>query len=146
MPQRNAQFDIGHHDPHRDSVPLRVVVLALLAAPTAWLLQLNANSAIAGLSCLTDAGVARLAWGSGTTRTVIVAVNLAALALGLAGLAASAWALRRTRHRPGAGGVMEAGEGRTRLLVVWGFWIGILFLIAIGANTIAAFWRGMCPA
>ena len=40
---------------------------------------------------------------------------------------------------------MKAGESRTRLLAIRGIWTSVLFVIAIGAHTIAVFWRDTCP-
>jgi hypothetical protein len=77
---------------------------------------------------------------------LLPAVNLAALiGAGLA-LALGVRNLRRTRHEhdAGSGGVMDAGEGRTRFLSIWGIWIGVLFIVAIAFNTIAVFWIGLC--
>ena len=141
-----AQFDIGHPAPDRDRVSLWLLFFGLLAGPVAWSLQLNANAAVAGLACLTTHGAAAPAIGSESTSIRIVVVNLVALAIGLSALGVSLACLRRTRHLEHAGGVMEAGEGRSRLLSIWGIWTSVLFLLAIGANTISVFWRGLCPA
>ena len=141
MAERNeAQFDIGHPAPDRGRVSLWPVFFGLLAAPVAWSLQLSANATVAGLACLTGAGSFE------TASISIVVVNLVALAIGLSAFGVSIACLRRTRHLDHTGGVMEAGEGRSRFLSVWGIWTSVLFLLAIGANTISVFWRGLCPA
>lgn len=77
----------------------------------------------------------------------IIAINLAAIAVALLALAVSLRSVRRTRHDSfdRKGGIMQTGEGRTRFLSVWAVWISALFLLAIGANTVAVFWRGLCP-
>ena len=40
--------------------------------------------------------------------------------------------------------MMDAGEGRTRFLAIWGIWIGLVFMLAIAFNTISVFWAGLC--
>jgi hypothetical protein len=56
--------------------------------------------------------------------------------------------LRRTgrEHADGSGGMMDAGEGRTRFLAIWGIWIGVVFMLGIAFNTISVFWAGLCNA
>jgi hypothetical protein len=155
MAPREQTFDVGHPSPDRGAVSGREIFVGLFAAPVAWSLQLSANAAVAGLACIGETGSASGATGSGAAATgsgaaalAIAIVNLLAVALALAGLAVSMRSLRRTRGEmvERSGGVMQAGEGRTRFLSVWGVWASGLFLIATGANTIAVFWRGLCPA
>ena len=144
--RKEAAFDIGHPAPDRDAVSLWTVAFGIVGAPLAWSLQLSANSAIAGLACLTDTGAA-LGSGSELTAVSVIVINLAAVALGVVAFIVSLHTSRKTRHTgfERSGGVMRTGEGRTRFLAVWGIWTSILFLVAIGANTIAVFWRGLCP-
>jgi hypothetical protein len=139
----DATFDIGHPAPDRGRVGLGVLMLALLGAPAAWSLQHLALCAIASVACsgeLEGAPGADQAWLS----WVLPLINLGALlAAGLA-TALAARILRRTRHEFGAGGVMDAGEGRTRFLAIWGIWLGTVFMLAIAFNTISVFWAGLC--
>ncbi|MGQ9366397.1 hypothetical protein [Azospirillum sp. ST 5-10] len=146
MAQHGARFDIGHPAPERHKAGPWLLFVTLFGAPLAWTLQLLVNSSIAGLACLTGTGaradVARWAWAD----PVIVAVNLVALvAAGVAFLVALR-SLRLTHgeeaHR--SGGVMDAGEGRTRVLAIWGLWSSVLFFLAIAANTVSVFWGGLC--
>jgi hypothetical protein len=57
------------------------------------------------------------------------------------GLASHACFPRRTRGAVSSRQeeLVEAGEGRTRFLAVWGIWTGVWFAIAILFNTIAVF-------
>lgn len=73
-------------------------------------------------------------------------VNLAALLGAGLGLALAVRNLHRTgRESAGeSGGVMDAGEGRTRFLSIWGIWLGVVFILAIAFNTVAVFWVGLC--
>jgi hypothetical protein len=143
---REARFDIGHPAPARDRTSPWAVAFGLFGAPLAWTLQLNANVAIGSLGCLQPNGVAGSTGSTGGAVLATIVINILAFVLAAAALAVSARDLRRTRHeeRHRSGGVIGAGEGRTRFLSVWGVWISGLFIIAIGANTMAAFWRGLC--
>jgi hypothetical protein len=73
-------------------------------------------------------------------------VNLAALLGATMMLALSVRNLRHTRqeHADGAGGMTDAGEGRTRFLSIWGIWLGVVFMLAIAFNTIVLFWVELC--
>jgi len=66
--------------------------------------------------------------------------------IALVSLAVAFRAFRGTRgeRKDSDGGVMDAGEGRTRFLAVWGIWIGVLFAIAIVFNTVSLFWTDLC--
>ncbi len=115
----------------------------------AWSLQLSGNAALGGLGCLVEARPRGVSLDWQTTATLIAALNVVALAVAVAALAASLLLLRQTRHDGIAGksgGVLQAGEGRSRYLAAWGIWGSVLFIIAIGANTFSAFWRGLCGA
>ena len=143
---RGAEFDIGHPAPDRGRIGLGLLMFALSGAPIAWALQLLTGSSIAGLACLSPHGVAvetaRIDWGN----PVMIAVNIAALALAGLALVASIVILRRTGHESEGGhdSVMDAGEGRSRYIGIWGLWTSLLFIIAIAVNTISIFWSGLC--
>ena len=138
-----ATFDIEHPAPHRGRVALGTLMLVLLGAPVAWSLQHLALYALASLVCSGEVqGAAQASWLSWTLPLINLAALLAAaLATGLAVLL-----LRRTggEHADGSGGMMDAGEGRTRFLAIWGIWIGVVFMLAIAFNTISVFWAGLC--
>ncbi len=147
MASRNeATFDIGHPAPDRGQVGLGVLMPALLGAPAAWSLQHLALYALASLACsgafhgASGAAQDWLSW-------VLPLINLGAL---LAAGLATALAVRILRRTGGeaaehSGGIMDAGEGRTRFLAIWGIWLGVVFVIAIAFNTISVFWAGLCP-
>lgn len=139
MAKDAATFDIGHPAPDRGRVGIGALMLCLLAAPALWGLQHLMLYAFASHYCAPQAGVSWIHW-------LLPAVNLAAL-LG-AGLAL-ALAVRNLRHArqeydEGAGGMTDAGEGRTRFLSIWGIWLGGTFMLAIAFSTIVLFWIGLC--
>ena len=116
----------------------------LLLAPLAWSAQLLILYAFASNACW-PAGIAPAsapAW----TGWVLPLANVVGLAAAALAILLSVRNLRRTRgeHEDQSGSMMDAGEGRTRFLSVWGLWAGLVFLLAIGFNTIAVFWAGLC--
>ena len=139
-----AGFDVGHPAPHRDQIHHALLVLGLLLAPLAWGAQLLILYAFASNACW-PAGIAPAgapAWTEWALPLAnVIGLVAAALATGL-----SLRNLRRTRgeHEDQAGGMMDKGEGRTRFLSIWGLWAGLVFLLAIGFNTISVFWAGLC--
>jgi hypothetical protein len=138
-------FNIGHPARDRAEVGLGVLTLALLGAPAAWSVQHLALDALASLACSGELqgalGAAQdwLSW-------VLPLINLSALlAAGLA-TALAACILRRTRgeNTGGAGDMLDASEGRTRFLAIWGIWLGVVSMLAIAFTTIAVFWVELC--
>jgi hypothetical protein len=47
-------------------------------------------------------------------------------------------------HKGRSGGVMDAGEGRTRFLAVWGIFISLVFFVATLANTFSLVLVPLC--
>jgi hypothetical protein len=141
-PGTEATFAIGHPAPHRGRVGLGTLMLALLGAPAAWSLQHLALYAVASLACSGELQGAAQAWLS----WVLPLINLAALLAAALATALAVRILRRTggEHADRAGGMMYAGEGRTRFLAIWGIWIGVVFMLAIAFNTLSVFWAGLC--
>ncbi|MEX6506762.1 hypothetical protein [Jiella sp. M17.18] len=146
MAQRPASFDIGHPAPDRDRTSGGLLLAGFMGGPVAWSLQLLAGSGIAGAVCIGGDGARLPVSGVGWAPWVIIAVNVAAILIGLAALLLSYRIFSRTsRGEPSShGGVMEAGEGRTRFLSIWAIWTSVLFTLAILFNSIAFFWTSLC--
>ncbi|UIJ71011.1 hypothetical protein [Aurantimonas sp. HBX-1] len=143
---RKPEFKVGHPAPARRRVSAALLSLGLLGAPIGWSLQLLAGSALAGLSCVSESGVVEPQSGYDWAYPAMIGANAAAVVIGLAGLAIAFHTFRQSGH-VGAdthGGVMDAGEGRTRFLSIWGIWASVLFLIATANNTLTIFWSGSC--
>ena len=143
--QDSLRFHIGHPAPSRDKVSGAALLTALFGAPVAWAIQLLANAAVSGAACVGPTGE-RVAEAPDVVYPVVIAVNLAAA---LAAAAAFVLALRSFRQTSSEavdshGGVMDSGEGRVRLLAIWGIWTSVLFVLAILFNTVAVFWSGLC--
>jgi hypothetical protein len=127
-----------HPAPHRRYAG-RALGFALLAAPLAWLVQTSANYGLASHACYPAAEPLHMMTGDWQWPVVLV-VNIAAIVLATVAALIAFFTWRRTREEA-AGEVpalIEAGEGRTRFLSLWGsltgagLAIGLLFsLIAL---------------
>lgn len=144
--QEHAALAIGHPAPAREQVGLWVLFFGLGGAPLAWALQLVAISSVASVACVAGDGPKASPPSGAWADAALIAVNLAALVAAAVGLAASWRSLDRTGHElaHNPAGLMEAGEGRSRFLSVWGIWTSILFMLAIAFNTLSVFWAGLC--
>lgn len=116
------------------------MVFALLAAPAAWLVQTAANYGVASHACY-PASEPLLAMFAHWPWPAVMAINL--LSIAIAALAAVTayriWRLTR-EEAPGAlGNALEAGEGRTRFLSLWGTMSSAGFTIALLFSLIAVF-------
>ena len=139
----DATFDIGHPAPDRGRVGLGLLMLCLFAPPALWSLQHLVLYGFASHYCGLEPGVAAGA-SPGWLQWLLPVVNLTALlGAGLA-LILSFRIQRRTRREFEGRGMMDAGEGRTRFLAIWGIWLGVLFMLAIAFNTISVFWTRLC--
>lgn len=142
------QFNVGHPAPDRGRVSPATLIVGLGGAPLAWSLQLTAMVSLAGAVCSAGDGPTGNAPAPEWIHPMLIVINLAALAIGALALYV-AWSAfsstpgdKDSTHK--AGGIMDAGEGRTRFLAIWGIWTSVLFLCAMGVNTIAVFWVGLC--
>lgn len=148
MPQTIPHHDtIAHPAPHAARVRKAALFAALLAGPIAWFIQLNILYGMAGQTCF-PRDEPRLATPAGFSwlTMALVAINLVALGFTLAGAAAS-WSYWRRTQEEAPGGrhkLLDAGEGRTRFLAIWGLWGGAWFIIAILFDTIAALLVPIC--
>jgi small-conductance mechanosensitive channel len=140
-------YGIGHPAPHRERSKNGALFTALLAAPTAWIVQLCVNYGLAAQACfprwhMRPALPAHWAW----LPAGLIAINLIALAIVALGIFMS-WRIWRRTDEEGEGGhshLINAGEGRTRFLAVWGIWSGVWFFIMTGFNTVALFGVPTC--
>jgi hypothetical protein len=140
MRDTNSIMGAQHPSPHRDQVSVSLLFLGLFLGPVGWGLQLITNFALASYRCYPDA-VPRVSilpgwqWSS----PAILAINVAAAVLALIGAAISYlhWQAVRHEHYGSVGHLIEAGEGRTRFLALWGVMTGLGFFVAILFDTVA---------
>jgi len=148
---RNSQdtsFDIGHPAPDRGRVRNSVLFFGLAAGAFAWSVELAATASLGGAACVTGDGPKFGFTSAGWATITLTVINLVALLTAFGALAISWRNMKRASALEGmdVGGVLDAGEGRTRFISVWGIFAGILFILAIGFNTVAVFWSGLCGA
>lgn len=141
MPRRILDA-YGIEDPasHSERVNSSFLFALLFLPFAAWIVQLIVSYGLATYACF-PSEMARdsLLPGWGFLGAVLVAINLLALAITLLTALASFLVWRHTSEEAGGGHghLIEAGEGRTRFLAVWGIWLGIWFALQIIFGTIA---------
>jgi hypothetical protein len=128
-----AGLDIGHPAPQRHQLRPLLLLFVLLGAPAGWTVQLLFGFASTSYLCTGQAGIATPTW----LAPAVIGFNFAALAISVAALMVALALVRRTthEHRQRSGGIMDAGEGRTRFLAVWGVFTSIVFFVATLANS-----------
>lgn len=126
-----------HPAPHRHRAG-GALAFALLAAPLAWLAQISVNYGVASHACYPGAEpflvmVAQWPW------PVVTAVNILSLVVAVTGsaIAYRTWQLTRGEASGDIGKTVEAGEGRTRFLSVWGILASAGFAIALLFSLVA---------
>lgn len=140
MQNGTAISESQHPAPHRGKVSTGALLGALFAGPVAWGLQLIINYSLVSHACYPgDMPLHDAAPGFHSARTIVLLVNLlaAVLALAGAGLSYQHWQTTRHEHPGEAGHAIDAGEGRTRFIALWGVMAGLGFFIAILFNTLA---------
>jgi len=133
----NASPVPRHPAPHRHRAGA-ALVFALLAAPLAWLVQTSVNYGVASHACYPAAEplpamLAQWPW------PLVTAVNILSLVVAVAGVATACrnWQLTRSEASGDIGQSLEAGEGRTRFLLLWGTLASAGFAIALLFSLIA---------
>ncbi|HEX6860759.1 MAG TPA: hypothetical protein VF138_11250 [Caulobacteraceae bacterium] len=130
---------LGHPAPHRQQVSGWKQGVGVYAAPAAWGLQFLIGYSLAAYACHPGRmALADVPEGWEWTRLFALVVNIVAAGVALwAGLVAlSVWRATRREKDERSTRVLEAGEGRTRFLGVWGMLTSFGFLIAIIFDTV----------
>ncbi|WP_424360333.1 hypothetical protein [Methylocystis parvus] len=133
-------YGVEPPSPHKHLVSDAAVFGALLAGPLAWLAQLLLNYGLASHACFPrETPRETLAQGWIWLHSGLLAINLAALAVAIAGTVAAFFLWRRTREEAEGdhARLLEAGQGRTRFFAIWGVWSGVWFILQILFGLIA---------
>lgn len=137
----------SHPSPHRDRTPLWRQFFGLFTAPVAWFLQFNIAYGLTSYACYPD-GVAlgHFAPGWAWTRVAAIVVTLVAagLAIWSSLVALGVWRAARGEKKGDSSHLIEAGEGRTRYLGVWGTLTSFGFLAVILFDLVMAFGASAC--
>ena len=120
-----------HPAPHRHRAGW-VLVFAMGAAPLAWLAQTSINYGIASHACY-PASEPLLAQLSQWPWPAVIIINLASIAIAAAAAFTAYGLWRRTRQEASgdAPETLEAGEGRTCFLALWGAMASTGFTVAL---------------
>jgi hypothetical protein len=137
-----------HRSPRTNRVRLQTSLLVLAAGPAAWIFQLVVDFGVASDVCRQN-GVPRAAppaYGWAPEGLFLVGVNLACLAVALAGGFAALTAWRRTRaQKPGeVSELIKVGEERRRFLAECGMMTAVVFAVAILFDTAWPFFVPSC--
>ena len=130
-----------HPSPHRGRVSTVALLFGLAAGPAAWVGQLLVGYGLSSYACYPSSVPQQSSPPPGwaAEHAILIAVNLACLALALVGLAVAVACWRRAQGEKAGGGetLLEIGEGRARflagcgILTATGFAIAILFDAAV---------------
>jgi len=135
-----AARDTAHPAPHRDRVPGWQTGVGLFAAPAAWSVQSLLDVSLSGYACYPqDEPLATPIWSG--LGTALAAANVVALLVCLIGGIVAWMAWRKSgAERPGsAHHLLESGDGRTRFLALAGVLTSLLFIVAVGFETVQSF-------
>jgi hypothetical protein len=135
MAETQADIEFALHPaPHRVKVSLAMLTFGLVAAPAAWALHLVVNYSLASHACFPGyRPLASVPNGWGSVWLVLLTIELAALAIAIAGsvTAYSSWQATREEAFGNTSHVVEAGRGRTRFLALWALFTSLGFSLAI---------------
>jgi hypothetical protein len=148
MAEARAEMDaVSHPAPHRGRAEASALAFGLAAAPLAWVLQLVIGYGVASHVCFpADNPVTGVPPDLDTVWWVLLAVELIAGVIALAGAATAYGSWRATREEASgeAHHMIEAGEGRTRFLALWGLMTSFGFLGAIVFSLVGLFAVPLC--
>jgi hypothetical protein len=137
----------AHPAPHRERVALAALVFPVLAPPLAWSLHLVVNFAFSSHACYPDgeplsAPPTRFDW----LWSLLIAVDFVSMAVGLVAaiVAYRSWILSALERAETGRPLMEAGEGCTRFLAIWGVLIGAGFPIATAFDFVGLWVLPIC--
>jgi hypothetical protein len=135
----------SHPAPHRHVVDFWILVAAGSAAPIFWLGQLILGFLVSAQVCYGGPEPTEVASGA-ALRGAFYAFDAVALIAGLAGAAVSyiCWRSVRNEKPGGENYALQAGEGRTRFLALWGMLSSGIFLGAIVFTIVVSIGVPLC--
>ena len=148
MRQVVASIDVETATPDREVTRWGWIVFGFAAAPSVWLFQLIVDYGLASYACFPNVMPRQqVIDGFGWVWGVLVAMNLAGLAVSLVASAVAYRNLRSSWADPAGGPIgttLDAGDRRNSFLSIFGLWSGVWFLVAIAFDTIVVFWVPLC--
>lgn len=143
----SASLGTYHPAPHRNRVSMAWLFFGVLAAPVMWMAHLLLSYFASSEACFP--GHAPLFLSSADRQALRIALavfDLIALVIAVFGgfISWRSWIKSREEARGSSTHAIEAGEGRTRFLALWGMLSSSLFLAALVFATIASFMVPIC--
>lgn len=136
---------IDHPAPQRNRVGLAALFFGLGAAPFAWNMQLLIGTALSGHACYPrDVPLALPIWSG--LWWLLLAIDVAGVVLAIAGGLVS-WRSWRLTHDEASGSahhLLDAGEGRTRFIAMFGILTSCLFTVGLVFASAALFVVPLC--
>ena len=130
--QRRTVLETNHPAPHRDRVGSFALAFALFGAALAWLAQIFIGPALGGHFCYPSSTplAAPAIDGLWTMMLVmdLIAIVIAAVA---GGIALRDWRRTYDEQAGSQGHLLDAGEGRTRFLTMWGIMTSLAFIVGL---------------
>jgi len=132
MPDSATIDELAHPAPHRDQVGLTWLLIAMFAPPAAWSAHLIVNYATASRVCFPDR-VPHFTPSVHWLWLLLIIIDIISLAISAfaALLAHRSWRATSEEMADHPSPIVETGEGRTRFLAIWGFFIGTGFFVAV---------------
>lgn len=134
-----------HPAPERSKASLGSLCFSLAAPPVAWSVQSIVGYAISSEACYPGDAPLTIPlfpgmWG------VLLAMNIAALAVGLIGffIAYRNWCATRYEQGGGSQHLIERGEGRTRFLAMCGILVAAGFVTATAFTSVTLVFSPIC--
>jgi hypothetical protein len=123
-----------HPAPQRERIGAFALLFAVLAPPLAWSIHLIVNFAFSSHACFPAAEplnmpLAQFHWLWG----LLITIDIVSIAIGAVSIALAyrVWTDTLEERAESGPPLMEAGEGRTRFLAIWGILIGAGFVLAV---------------
>jgi hypothetical protein len=139
--------ELAHPAPRRHDASFAQLAFCTIAAPAVWGLRLVINYGIASYFCFPgDTPRQELPGNLGWIWPTLLALDLASIAVALAGAAIAFQLWRSTRHELAVPGspLIEVGEDRTRFLSLWGLMISLGFFVAVVFELVALWVVPIC--
>lgn len=143
--ERLRQVSIEHPAPHRHRVGLAALFFGLGAAPFAWNMQLLFGAALSGHACYPRRTLLAVPMWPGVWWWLL-AIDVAGIALAVAGglVAWRSWRLASNESSGSVHHLLDAGEGRTRFLAMFGILASCIFTLGLVFATAAMFLVPLC--
>ena len=125
----------SHPSPHRARAGLSAQLFGAATAPLFWIGQLVLSSTLTNMVCRAGSSGPH-----GALHASLLCFDALAIAAAIAGGLVAHRCWNATHHEASGGSTraLEAGEGRSRFLALWGLLASLWFLFAIVFNTIAS--------